>query len=178
MIYSSFTAENSQEVIGLFKQVFSAAEGDDEGRVIAQLVTDIITTTAAEDLLGFIATQDKSIVGAIFFSRFILPNNALAFLLSPVAVATETQGQGVGQQLINFGLEQLKLLAVNTVVTYGDPAFYTKVGFEQIDESIIKAPFPLSQPIGWLGQSLNHQPLQAVVGDTQCVAALSRAEYW
>jgi predicted N-acetyltransferase YhbS len=64
------------------------------------------------------------------------------------------------------------------VFTYGDPAFYSKTGFEQITEQIVEAPFPLSQPEGWLAQSLDGEPIRAMSGLSKCVEALSDQKYW
>jgi putative acetyltransferase len=33
-------------------------------------------------------------------------------------------------------------------MTYGDPAYYGKVGFLPVAEHVVPAPFPLSMPIG------------------------------
>jgi len=52
-----------------------------------------------------------------------------AFLLGPVAIHTSYQGKGIGQKLINFGLNTLKENGVELAFTYGDPNFYSKVGF-------------------------------------------------
>jgi predicted N-acetyltransferase YhbS len=54
-----------------------------------------------------------------------------AYILSPVAVHTDHQGQGVGQQLINFGIQHLKEDGVTLIFTYGDPEFYKKLAFTQ-----------------------------------------------
>lgn len=178
MKYSLFKSSHTNEVIELFTRVFSASEGEAEGKVIGQLVSDLITTTEPQDLTGFVATSDDQIVGCIFFSRFIVPSGQSAFLLSPVAVATRVQGTGIGQHLINHGLNYLKSVNVNLAFTYGDPRYYSKVGFNQISESIVKAPFELSQPEGWLAQSLDQDSIKAMSGVTQCVEALSDQKYW
>ncbi|MEM1368308.1 MAG: GNAT family N-acetyltransferase, partial [Cyanobacteria bacterium P01_H01_bin.15] len=98
--------------------------------------------------------------------------------LSPVAVCTDCQGQGIGQSLIKCGLQELKKNGVKFVTTYGDPAFYSKVGFEQISQLAIASPHPLSQPQGWLGQSLAAEPIRNIPGRCTCVKALDNPEYW
>jgi putative acetyltransferase len=176
--YSKFESVSARVVVSLFNQVFTQSEGETEGRIVADLVSDMITLTPSNDLIGFVATSDSFVVGCIFFSRFILPSDESSFLLSPVAVSTEQQGKHVGQGLINYGLKHLKSLDVALVFTYGDPSFYAKVGFDQITESVVKPPFELSQPEGWLAQSLNGAPIQAMQGRAKCVEALSDASYW
>ncbi len=175
---SLFNSSYTQEVVQLFTTVFSESENESEGKIIGNLVSDLISTTKAEDLVGFVATSDERVVAAIFFSRIIVPSEEVAFILSPVAVATSEQCTGVGQQLINHGLHHLKSSGVDLAFTYGDPRYYSKVGFSQIDETIVKAPFELSQPEGWLAQSLGDNPVEAMRGSTRCVDALSDQKYW
>ena len=178
MKFSLFSESKSQKVIDLFKSVFSASEGEAEGRVIADFVANLISTTKSQDLIGCTAEENEIIVGCIFFSRFTVPSGQIAFILSPVAVSTVVQGTGIGQKLIQYGLDHLRSLNVNLVFTYGDPSYYSKTGFEQINENIVKAPCPLSQPIGWLAQSLDGQEIQPMAGSTRCVEALNDPDLW
>jgi len=178
MTLSLFDSSQSKDVIALYTNVFSNSEGEQEGRVIGDLVSNLITTTKPQDLIGFVAGSDKGLIGCIFFSRLTLPSDDLAFILSPVAIATSEQRKGIGQQLINYGLSHLKSLAVDLVFTYGDPNYYCKVGFNPISEAIVKAPFELSQPEGWLAQSLDGSSIKAMQGRSQCVPALNVKEYW
>ena len=177
MQFIPFKSSQIYEITSLFNQVFTNAEGSEEGALIAALVSDLIETAAA-DLLGFVAQDEGVIVGSIFFSRLILSSGQRAFILSPVAVATACQGQGIGQQLINFGIDHLKTKDIDIVVTYGDPRFYSKVGFKPIGEEVIKAPLVLSQPEGWLAQSLNDKAILKSASASQCVAALNHQKYW
>lgn len=178
MNISTFDACQSQAVINLYTNVFSDSEGRDEGASIGHLVSDLIATTDERDIIGFVAALDDAIIGCIFFSRLFLTSEKNAFILSPVAIATEQQGKGIGQQLIKHGIEYLKSKGVEFVLTYGDPNFYSKVGFEQIGEHIIKAPFKLSQPEGWLVQPLQQGNIEAIKGSSTCVSAFNNPEYW
>ncbi|WP_285163983.1 GNAT family N-acetyltransferase [Shewanella goraebulensis] len=178
MKLSTFHPDFSEEVIALYTQVFGDAEGESEGKVIGHLVSEILTTTKPEDLFGFVAAIDHQIVGCILFSKLTLANSTKAFILSPVAVDTSHQGQGVGQALINFGLEALKDKGVELAFTYGDPSYYVKVGFKPISESCIKAPLILTYPEGWLAQSLTGSEIEAIEGESFCVDALNEQSYW
>jgi putative acetyltransferase len=125
-----------------------------------------------------VAVDGEPLVGAIFFSRLSFEQDEAAFILSPVAVHVDYQGQGVGQRLITHGLGAIKKAGVRLVTTYGDPAFYSKVGFRPLSQEIIKAPHRLSQPEGWLGQSLTDDPIAPIPGGCRCVAALDNPAYW
>ncbi|MEM9256752.1 MAG: N-acetyltransferase [Pseudomonadota bacterium] len=174
----SFEYSMKAEVVRLFAEVFSASENEDEGRLIGDLVANLIETPEEGDVLGFVAVADGILTGSIFFSRFSVPGSDVAFILSPVAVATDAQRTGVGQQLIRHGLERLKSQGVDLAITYGDPGYYVKVGFRQITEDIVSAPFVLSQPEGWLAQPLSSNRVKANPGPTRCVQALSDQRYW
>lgn len=178
MELSLFNPSQSQEVIELFTKVFSASEGETEGQLIGSLVSDLIATTKPQDLIGFVAISDGGIVGSLFFSRLVVPGKKITFILSPVAVATDEQGKGIGQQLINYGISHLKSLSVDIAFTYGDPGFYSRVGFIPISESIVKAPLKLTYPEGWLAQSLDGSPIKAMEGTSHCVEALNDQKYW
>ncbi len=178
MNFSIFDSSQSQAVIELFHRVFSDSEGADEGKLISQLVSDLIATTSTQDLLGCVASLQKKPIGCIFFSRLTLENNANAFILSPVAVDVSYQRKGIGQRLITFGIHYLKEQGVEWVFTYGDPNYYSKTGFRFVSEESVKAPLKLSHPEGWLGQSLNGDPISSIYGVSKCVDALNKAVYW
>ena len=178
MDISLFKQSEQQQVVSLFARVFSDSEGETEGNVIGNLVNNLISKTPADEILGFVAHEQPYLLGCIFFTKFVVPDGQNAFILSPVAVGTEVQGIGVGQRLINHGLEHLAKLGVDLVFTYGDINFYSKVGFQQISEELIQAPFNLSYPEGWLAQSFNNQPLTTLKGSTRCVEALQDQQYW
>lgn len=107
-----------------------------------------------------------------------LESEAEAFILAPVATRTDQQRRGVAQNLINFGLNALKNDGVELVLTYGDPRFYSKVGFRVISEALIPPPFKLSQPEGWMAQSLLGEQIDPIQGKSRCVEALNKPEYW
>jgi putative acetyltransferase len=105
-------------------------------------------------------------------------NQINSFILSPVAISTQFQKQGIGQNLIKFGIDHLKKNNVELVFTYGDPRFYSKVGFKNITEKIAKAPLKLTYPEGWLAQSLISEKIEPIRGDSTCVRALNNQKYW
>ncbi len=178
MIFSANNPSDSDEIIQLFSKVFSDSEGQSEGLIIGNLVDDLLTSTVENDLYCFVATEDAQIIGSIIFSRLTFENAVSAFLLSPVAIDTIHQGQGIGKKLINFGLNVLKKNGVELAFTYGDPRYYVKTGFKPITEKIVKAPLPLSQPQGWLGQSLVGDEIEPIAGKSQCVEAMNKPEIW
>ena len=173
-----FRSSNIEGIKHLFTSVFSDAEGQSEGELIGDLSKEIMTSTDTQDLYGFVAMENKKIIGSILFTRLTFQNGINAFLLSPVAIHTSHQGKGIGQKLICFGINHLKKNEVSMVFTYGDPSFYSKVGFNQITEKTAKAPFKLSQPEGWLAQSLVSDEIKPIAGNSSCVVAFNKPEIW
>jgi predicted N-acetyltransferase YhbS len=162
----------------LFVSVFSKSEGEREGALIGNLAKELIAGTDSRDLYGFVAVDGERMVGAIFFSRLTFETDIDVFILAPVAVRSDCQGRGIGQQLITHGLRELKRKGVRVVITYGDPAFYSKVGFLPLSQDVIQAPLELSQPRGWLGQSLTDESIEKIPGRCSCVKALDNPAYW
>ena len=161
-----------------FASVFAKSEGEAEGKLVGQLAKDLFKKTDEPDLYCFIAVDKEQIVGSIIFSRLEFEKDIESFILAPVAVHSDHQGQGIGQALINHGLSELKSRGVSVVLTYGDPRFYNKVGFHPISPETIKSPYELSQPEGWLGQSLSGDVIETLSGQCACVEALSDPAYW
>lgn len=179
MKFSANHIGHEQAICDLFTTTFTASEGPNEGAIIGQFVKDLMATTPPADLLTFAAHDGTMLVGCIFFSRLTYPqDDRTVFLMSPVAVRPDRQKQGIGQKLITFGLDVLRQKAVEYVITYGDPAYYSKTGFHQISTDFAQAPCNLTQPQGWLGQSLRGKSSTPLVGPSQCVPALNRPELW
>jgi putative acetyltransferase len=178
MKLSTYKKSDIEEIKQLFLRVFSDSEGQEEGSLIGSLVLDIMTSTDSQDLYGFVATENDQIIGSIFFTRMTFQSGVNAFLLSPVAIYTGYQGKGIGQKLINFGINHLKANRVSIVFTYGDLNFYSKVGFKLITEKIAKAPLKLTYPEGWLAQSLVSDEVEPIAGNSCCVEAFNKPEIW
>ncbi|MDR9439735.1 MAG: N-acetyltransferase [Halomonas sp.] len=178
MQLARFQAPQAAEVQALFASTFADAEGPAEGERVGCLVRHLMADTDPRDCLGVVAMEKGRVVGSLFFSRLTFDAPVEAFLLSPVAVQPDHQGQGIGQRLIRFGLERLKERGVTRVFTYGDPAFYSRVGFTPVAESTVSPPFRLSQPEGWLGQALEGHEMTALAGVPRCVTAFDDPAYW
>lgn len=172
-------AGREQAVVDLFAASFTASEGAGEGALIAALVRDLLEGTPDGDLRVFLACEGPVIAGCAIFSRMRYAQDARrVVILSPMAVAPDRQGQGVGQALLRHALAALRADGVDVALTYGDPDFYGRVGFAPIAEAQVAAPFALHHPEGWLGQSLTDAPLAPLKGPVACVAALRNPDFW
>lgn len=179
MISFKCGSADSEEIKQLFIETFSNSEGKSEGELIGELAYNLLTTINNQDIYYFTAVDNNKVIGAIIFSKLQFENSQInSFLLSPVAVHPDYQGKGVGKSLINFGISSLREKSVNLIFTYGDIAFYSKVGFGLISEDIIKAPLKLTYPEGWLVQSLSEEEIQPISGKSYCVEPLNNPNYW
>lgn len=183
MKFRQHDSSEIETITQLFTQTFTDSEGENEGKTVGKLANDLLTTTDPTELLCFVAEDDfiesdSKVVGAIIFTPLTFDDETKAYLLSPVAVSTQVQKRGIGQKLINFGLQTLKEQGVELAVTYGDPSYYSRVDFEQITVEQIPAPFNLSYPHGWIAQSLIGGEIKVASEQSSCVEALAHAQYW
>ncbi|MBW1649716.1 MAG: N-acetyltransferase [Deltaproteobacteria bacterium] len=178
MKLSIYNPSNTEEIKQLFTNTFSDSEGQSEGLSVGNLAYELMNSADDHDFYCFVATENEQIIGSIIFSKLSFEREINAFLLSPVAISTSYQGKGIGQKLINFGLNALKENGVELAFTYGDPNFYSKVGFSFIPENLAKAPFKLTYPEGWLAQSLISDEIEPIIGNSYCVEAFNKPDMW
>lgn len=179
MEFSQGIQGRDQEFVTLFTATFTASEGASEGALIGDLVRNQLSRTAAADLYVFTVESDGVVIGGAVFTRLTYDQDDLSvFVLGPVAVATERQGQGVGRQLLTYALQTLRETRIDIAVTYGDPNYYSRVGFAPVTEALIPAPFALQYPEGWLAQSLTGTEMTPLKGAARCVEAFNDPAFW
>lgn len=172
-------AGRKRAIIDLFAATFTASEGPDEGVLIGGLVRDLLADTPSADIRVFCAEDEGQVIGAAAFTRLTFSEDPRSVvLLSPMAVSTERQRQGIGEALLAHALASLRSEGIEVAITYGDPNYCGQVGFMSIIEDQVRAPLPLSFPHGWLGQSLTEQQMPSLQGPTVCVSALNRVDVW
>lgn len=166
-------------VVELFERTFTASEGSEEGRAIGTLVRDLLTKTPASALMAPLSFDGDTLVGATIYTPLTFEqDDRRVMLLLPVAVAPTHQRRGIGQDLILRGLDILRERGIDVAVTDGDPGFYGKVGFVPVSETVLPAPLPLSQPEGWLAQSLTGGAIARFRPPSRCALALDATTYW
>ena len=93
----------------------------------------IVEALRADDALtvSLVAEVDGNVVGQIAFSQVAIGGKDCGWLaLGPVAVSPSHQRQGIGQALVNEGLNTLRNVGAQGCVLVGDPAFYRRFGFQ------------------------------------------------
>jgi predicted N-acetyltransferase YhbS len=178
MNYQTIDKSKQKEVTDLFTSVFTSSEGENEGALIGSLSSNLASSIDNEETICLGVYESETLIASIFFTRLKFNNSIQVYMLAPVAVSTEYQGKGIGQALINYGLNELRKRSTSVVVTYGDPSFYSKVGFQELSENVIQAPLKLSMPFGWLGQSLTGEPIPTINERPLCVKEFNDPVYW
>ncbi len=100
------------------------ADGDEQD-VIERL-------RAANSLtLSLVAIDGGQLVGQITFSPAVNGDGSGPWLaLGPVSVEPERQGEGIGELLINTGVEEFVEQGALGIILTGNPDYYTRFGFE------------------------------------------------
>ena len=80
--------------------------------------------------VSLVAQDDNEIVGHVAISPVSLGGGTTAWYgLGPISVSPERQGQGIGTQLMQSALAELRRLGGVGCVVLGDPAYYGRFGF-------------------------------------------------
>ena len=173
------SAPVGQQIIDVFYNSFSASEGEAEGAFIRTLVEQLLKNTPEHDIFIFAVLHNDIVIGCATFSRLTYSDDARnVFILSPMAVHPDHQNNGIGQNLLRESIAVLKDHGIDILITYGDPSFYGKIGFFPVTEQVAPPPFPLSMPIGWIGQSLHGAEISPLKGSCTCVSALNNPAIW
>lgn len=86
--------------------------------------------------LSLVAELDSTIVGQVAFSPARASGGVPGwYALGPVAVLPTHQGTGIGSRLVRTGLESVSELGAMGCILTGNPAFYSRFGFESAPES-------------------------------------------
>ena len=89
---------------------------------------------AKELYLSRVAERDGQMIGHIAVCRIHISHGQKGwFGIGPVSVIPEYQGKGGGSRLIQSTLEQLEESGAKGCVLVGDPAYYTRFGFKQVN---------------------------------------------
>jgi putative acetyltransferase len=105
----------------------------EHAEVVARLVDDLRDSVTRGEGLSLVVEEDEQVVGHAMFSPSLLdaPKRLVPVqVLSPIGVLPAFQNQGVGNALIARGVELLAERGVPLVFLEGDPAYYSRHGFE------------------------------------------------
>lgn len=96
--------------------------------------------------LSIVAKLKNTVVGHILFTKAQVVNGKNSheiLVLAPVSVHPDYQGNGIGSNLINYGLKLALELGYTAVSVMGHETYYPKFGFKPASSFQIKAPFEI-----------------------------------
>ena len=103
-----------------------------DGPIIGRLLSALRAMPPSDCDLALVAEKDGTVVGSTLCTRSLLdaPRRLVdVAVLSPLAVAPEHHGQGIGSALVRAAIEELSRTSVPLLFLEGDPAFYSRLGF-------------------------------------------------
>jgi len=133
----------------------------------AQLVDLLRQSDSFIPELSLVAIYDDQVIGHILFTRIKIISDSgdeySSLALAPMAVRRAFQKQGVGGQLIKFGLEKARQMGYTSVIVLGHKDYYPKFGFAPASEWNIRAPFDVPDA-AFMAIELVEHGLQEVSG--------------
>ncbi|MFO7559076.1 MAG: N-acetyltransferase [Desulfobacterales bacterium] len=163
--------------------VVIAAFGDVQGQEISDLIVDLLEDPSAHPVSSFVVTAEDTVVGHILFTRARLRHSqrtVSSTILAPLSVHPEYQHQGIGGQLIQEGLNELKAAGFELVFVLGHPGYYPKYGFSAAGIKGFDAPYPIppENSDAWMVQELHPGIIGCVSGQVVCADALNDPKHW
>jgi putative acetyltransferase len=161
-------------------KVIETAFSDEENKVIMNLVQELSRETTSPSIKSLVAEVDNQVIGYVSYIPIFLKSdsNISGYILAPLAVYPEQQKQGVGSNLIKFGIDMLTQDGIEVLLVYGDPAYYGRFGFKEEIGRWFVPPYTLQYPFGWTGMMLNDTPVPENPNQFECVSALSKPDLW
>lgn len=135
--------------------------GEDEAALVDRL------RASCPDALSLVAEIDSRIVGHVLFTPVELVSPASGIRgsgLAPIGVLPEFQRRGIGARLIEEGLQILRQRQIPFVVVLGDPAYYSRFGFERAGRFHIGCEFDGVPDEAFMAIVWNHEALGGVSG--------------
>lgn len=173
------TEPEKKEILSVHEKAF----GKEKGPEIGQLVNDLFADQTAEPVLSLVAVEKDKIVGHVLFTKVTIDGcsgSLQAQILAPLAILPENQNMGVGEKLINKGLEVLKNDNVKLVFVLGHPAYYPRCGFKTAGVLGFEAPYPIPDEVSdaWMVQELFPGIIGTMKGKVKCSDVLDKPEHW
>jgi predicted N-acetyltransferase YhbS len=155
-IMFEFRREEDSDRNEVYRIHQDAFQRDDE----AELVEKLRKNSQFNPNLSFIAVMEKKIVGHILFTPVQISSKSISSLaLAPISILREYQRQGIGSQLIEYALNEVKSQGFESVIVLGHEHFYPRFGFLPAKKFQIRAPIPLENENCFMALELKPQAL-------------------
>jgi putative acetyltransferase len=129
-----------KEISNFFYDVFFQSEGKQEGLTLQELTLQLTEQIQNPLILGIKAHSNNEILGGLFLTQLQFQEGIRASLLAPVGVHPNHQGKKIGTQLIEYAVQYIKSQETPFLMTYGDPKYYSRFGFQWVSTQSIPLP--------------------------------------
>ena len=130
--------------LDMVERVFADWDSPEEGRTVRRLAEEIRAKKYyLPELELLMLNEADEILGYAMFSRFHIEGRyeSELLLLSPVAVRTDVQRQGISKALIEEGFRRAQAMGFRAVLVEGNPKNYNPRGFvTSADHGIVAGP--------------------------------------
>lgn len=164
----------------IVKAIHERAFGQSEE---AELTANLLTDPSAAPRVSLLAFLDDKPVGHVLFTKVSISGAerpCAASILAPLAVVPNSQGRGVGGELVREGLRRLAESGTELVFVLGHPEYYPRFGFRPAGAHGLDAPYPIppEHAEAWMVQDLGDHALGALKGRVVCADTMNKEEYW
>ena len=167
------------DILNIHRSAFSP----EKGSVIAKLVDDLLDDETAMPILSLVAVDNGKLIGSILYTKATITQTEMpieAQILAPLAIHPNEQNKGIGEELINEGLKQLKASGTELVFVLGHPSYYPRCGFVPAGQLGFEAPYPIPEEHAdaWMVQEFNGDVIGKTTGKVKCSKVLNEPQHW
>jgi putative acetyltransferase len=168
---------NDSDIIAIMKVNKEAFKSDIEEKLVLVAFSD----PTAMPVLSLVAEKDEELIGHILFTKCALKlhKDVSVYILVPMSVLPDYQGEGVGGALIKHGLEVLASWGVDFVVLLGHSGYYPRFGFKPA-MTRFSPPYPVAEEHvdAWMVYDLIPERVEDIKGQVVCADFINKPEYW
>jgi len=148
--------DHLSQILAIYPLAFAAED-------LRPLVSELLTGQA--QVLSLAAFDDHSMTGHVLFTIFSGEGDndrKAGALLAPLCVLPNYQKQGLGRALVEAGIEKLQQSGVRQLFVLGDPAYYSRLGFQAERRALPPYPLPEQWQEAWQSMPVSGgRPLKA-----------------
>lgn len=126
-------ATEAGAIAALNTQAFGSSA---EAAIIDRLNAD------SDSLVSLVAHDDDQLVGHIQFFRILIDGRDVAAGLGPMSVSPSRQREGIGRELIRFGMSRVEGAGRELVFVLGHTHYYPRFGFSPEVGARYETPWP------------------------------------
>ena len=130
-IIKTMDDKHRAKTLNFVEKVFTEYQDANEGKTVRVLVEEIRSKKYYLPELELLMLEDGEVIGYVMFSRFHIEGKYedRLVILTPAAVKTSCQRQGISRELIEYGFRKAAEMGFTAALVEGNPANYRARGF-------------------------------------------------